>query len=404
MKISIVGTGSAENEYLLPIAKKIIENADLIIGAKRLTDGLCGNNNKAKILNLISPKDIFESIVGSGCESAAVLMSGDTGFYSGTRGLMQYLEGYDVEVIPAVSSVQLLSAAIKKPWQNWKLSSAHGVDADIYSIVKRNKESFFLTGGKWTINEICRYLREKGMGGLKIYIGEDLGTEKEKVSFGNIADLAENEFSSLAVCLIENENPCTYAARSIKDEDFIRGKIPMTKEEVRTIVISKLNLKHDDIVYDVGAGTGSVSVETALRLKEGHVYAVEREEEGIELIKANAEKHGAYNLTAVHGEAPEALENLPRPDAVFIGGSGGNMEEILNIVFSKNPEARIVITAVSLETLTESIEMLKKFKLQNDEIVQICVNRSKLLGRYHMLMAQNPIFILSGNGAKNQKE
>ncbi len=398
MKIFIVGMGAAKDEYMLPKAKEIIESAELIIGAKRLTDSI--KQDGKKILNLISPKDIYDSAVNSGCENTAVLMTGDTGFYSGAKGLIKVIKenGGNAEIIPALSSVQLFAAKLQRPWQDWKLSSAHGVDINVCSVVDRNRESFFLTGGKWTVNEICRDLTKWGFGELKIHIGENLGSEKEKISQGNVNDFTETEISDLAVCLVENNCPNTHSAASIKDDDFIRGKIPMTKEEVRSVVISKMKICRDDIIYDVGAGTGSVSVEAALSAYEGHVYAVERESEGIELIKQNAEKHRAFNLTAVLGTAPEMLTDLPKPNVVFIGGSGGNMEEILDLVFEKNPKARIVITAVSLETLSEITELFKKFNIQNDEIVQISVSRAKLMGRYHLLMGQNPIFILSGNG------
>ena len=394
----IAGMGAAQSEYLLPRVKKIIEKSDLIIGAKRLTDSI--NTEGKTVLNLISPKEIYEAAVKSESKNIAVLMSGDTGFYSGTKGLLKVLEenGEKAEVIPAVSSVQFLAAKLKMPWQDWKLTSVHGIDANIASIVNRNEKSFFLTGGKWTVNEICRELISCGFGENKIYIGEDLGSVTEKIAKGRVKDFTDTKISDLAVCLIENEAYEKRSFISIRDEDFIRGKIPMTKEEVRSVVISKMNIHRNDIIYDVGAGTGSVSVEAALAAYEGRVYAIEREKEGIELIKENAKKHKAFNLTAVEGSAPEKLYDLPAPDVAFIGGSGGNMEEILSLIFKKNPKARIVITAVSLETLSEITELFKKFRLTNDEIVQISVSKAKLLGRYHLLLGQNPIFILSGDG------
>ncbi|MEG1043573.1 MAG: precorrin-6y C5,15-methyltransferase (decarboxylating) subunit CbiE [Oscillospiraceae bacterium] len=395
MNISIIGTGVGSDEFIFPKAIKTIDNADLIIGAKRLTQSIC--NNAKQVLNLINAKDIYDAIIASDAKNIAILMSGDIGFYSGTKSLLPYLKDFDVEVIPGISSVQFFSSKLKMPWQNWKLASAHGVDCNIYSIVNRNKESFFLTGGKWTINEICKYLSEWNFENLHIYIGENLGSETEKISYGIVKDFVNINVSDLAVCLIINENATKQSTFSILDDDFIRGNIPMTKQEVRSIILAKMKVKSDDIIYDIGAGTGSVSVELALAAYDGKVFAIEREAEGVELIKINAKKHSAYNLSIVEGNAPAELEGLPIPNAAFIGGSGGNLYDIVKLLLDKNPQIRLVITTVTLETLNEVLELLKTLELNNSEIVQVMVSRSKKLGNYHLMMGQNPIYIISVN-------
>lgn len=182
----------------------------------------------------------------------------------------------------------------------------------------------------------------------------------------------------------------------MRDEVFIRGKIPMTKSEVRAVCLSKLELKKDSVVYDIGAGTGSVSVEAALAAESGHVYAVERTKEGCELIAANAGRFGVRNLTVAAGSAPEALRGLPAPDRVFIGGSGGNLTEILDELFRMDCSLKIVLTAIALETLETALRYGKMHDLPL-EVVQMSIAKAEKTGPYHMMKGQNPIYIMTFN-------
>lgn len=188
----------------------------------------------------------------------------------------------------------------------------------------------------------------------------------------------------------------------MRDEWFIRGEIPMTKSEVRAVSISRLELCRDNIVYDIGAGTGSVSVEAALKVPEGHVYAFEQKEEGCALIRANAEKAGVKNLTVVPGKAPESLYGYPAPDRVFLGGSSGNMEEILDLVTELNPAVQLVINVIALESLSQAMEWFRK-KGWEPEVVCMQVSRAAKRGPYHMMQAQNPIYVLTAQGQQTQQ-
>lgn len=188
----------------------------------------------------------------------------------------------------------------------------------------------------------------------------------------------------------------------MRDEWFIRGEIPMTKSEVRAVSISKLELCRDNIVYDIGAGTGSVSVEAALKVPEGHVYAFEQKEEGCALIQANAKKAGLTNLTVVPGKAPESLAGYPAPDRVFLGGSSGNMEEILDLVTELNPAVQLVINVIALESLSQAMAWFQK-KGWEPEVVCMQVSRVAKRGPYHMMQAQNPIYVLTAQGQQTQQ-
>ncbi len=182
----------------------------------------------------------------------------------------------------------------------------------------------------------------------------------------------------------------------IKDSEFIRGKVPMTKEEIRILSIAKLQLAGDSVLYDIGAGTGSVSVEAALQHSKGIVYAIERNAAGIDLIRANRDKFKISNMEVVEGEAPECLDGLPAPTHVFIGGSGGRLIEIIRAVREQNNAARFVVNAVTLETIGELRKIRDVFpEYSNMEIVQIGVSRSKEMGGYHMMCAENPVYIAS---------
>ena len=179
------------------------------------------------------------------------------------------------------------------------------------------------------------------------------------------------------------------------DEDFLRGKVPMTKQEVRAAVLAKLAVGPEDICWDVGAGTGSVSIELALHSQA--VWAVEHKAEACELIRQNRERFGAWNLRLIEGHAPEVLADLPAPDVVFLGGTGRQMPEILSIVHEKNPNTRLCISAIALETLHQAMTELTALGYAPD-ITQISVSRARTGGDLHLLLAQNPIFLISAGG------
>jgi precorrin-6Y C5,15-methyltransferase (decarboxylating) CbiT subunit len=187
----------------------------------------------------------------------------------------------------------------------------------------------------------------------------------------------------------------------IKDNEFIRGNVPMTKEEVRVITISKLRLSTNDRVCDIGAGTGSISIEIARVLKTGFVYAVECITEGIELIKKNSLKFGVSNIEVIEGKAPENLNGIKNIDKIVVGGSGGNLEKIVEWSMKNlKGNGRIVINSVTFDTLTDSKMFLEKSGFSEIEIIQVGVNKFEETGNVLMLKAQNPVFIISATKGK----
>ena len=394
--ITLIGMGSGTPGSLTAQGLAALQGADRILGAKRLLATLpegCTGNRQA----LYKPDEILACLAAHPDEEIALVYSGDTGFYSGASQLLPMLRAFGIScrVLPGLSSVQLLAAAVGRPWQDWTLVSAHGCACDPVSACMNHKTVFFLTGGAETPATLCAALTAAGLGAAHALVGENLGTPAEAVRFGLARELAEQTFAPLSVLLIEREALPSRRTPGLPDEAFIRGAVPMTKQEVRAAALAKLAVTPTDTLWDVGAGTGSVSVELALTAPAGQVYAVECDPEACILIQKNREKFAAYNLTLIEGKAPKALDDLPAPDAVFIGGTKGNMDTVINAVLHKNPAARLCIAAIALETLSAAVAALTAHGLAA-EVTQISVSRTKAAGSLHLLMANNPVFLITG--------
>ena len=279
-----------------------------------------------------------------------------------------------------------------------KLVSVHGRKANLISEIRRYPKVFALVGEKDGIQTLCRKLQEYGMDQVVLSVGECLSYQEERIRRGTPSELADQSFEQLSVVLAENPEADPVVTHGLEDEAFLRDKVPMTKSEVRSISLSKLQLTEDAVVYDVGAGTGSVSIEIALQAAEGEVYAIEKKEEAAALLEKNKRKFAADHLHIIRGLAPEALADLPAPTHVFIGGSSGNLKEILEVVLAKNPHVRIVINAIALETVAEALDCLKTLPVKETDVAAVSVAKAKELGRYHMMMGQNPVYVISCTG------
>jgi len=317
----------------------------------------------------------------------------------------------EITVEPGISSIAYFCAKLGVSWEDARLLSLHGKQDNLIAAVRDHKKILALTGNAESVRAIGEKLTEYGYGDLQVALGEELSYPSEKITKGTARKLCAYEGGSLSVLYIENpDGGKRQVTGGICDSKFLRGEVPMTKEEVRSVSLAKLGLKKDSVVYDVGAGTGSVSVEAALLSCEGYVYAIERKKEAAELIEKNKRQFGTENLTVIEGSAPDALEGLQAPDCVFIGGSGGHLREIVQIILEKalkdrQPEAcgqiRFVLNAISLDTVSEAMSVLaelkkdERFSVENEEIAQISVAKSKSVGGHHMMMGQNPIYVMS---------
>lgn len=396
MNVTLIGMGSGQPENLTLQGLAALRQADLILGARRLLAVLpagCTENRAAAY----RPDEVAELLQASGAENAVLVYSGDTGFYSGASSMMEKLKalGVRARVLPGLSSIQLLAAALGRPWQRWNLVSAHGRTCDPVAECMQGRPTFFLTGGSEDPATLCAQLAAEGFGDVQGVVGQCLGTPEEKLFRGSVKELAAGRFNSLSVLLVEAAEVLPRRAPGLPDEAFERGDVPMTKQEVRAAVLAKLAVRPEDILWDVGAGTGSVSVELALAAPRGRVYAVECRPEGRALIKANREKFRTRNLVLVEGLAPAALSDLPAPDAVFIGGSKGSLAAIVDAALDKNPDARICVSAIALESLSAAVAALTA-RGRTVQVSQIAVSRAKAVGGLHLMMAQNPIYLITG--------
>lgn len=393
-QITLLGIGMGSRDTLTIEGEKALEKAELLIGARRIADSVkmphhtvVYEYDSEKILKCIEENSQYEHIV--------IALSGDVGFYSGAKKLLHNL-GEDTRVICGISSVVYFMAKAGLSWDDAKIVSAHGRNCNLVSLICHSKKVFSILGTKDGISSLAGRLVSYGMGDVLLYVGENLSYENEKIFVKPAKELVSYEGDALCVVCAYNENASELmSTHGIKDECFIRGKAPMTKEEVRTVSLMKLGLSEDSVCYDVGAGTGSVAVEMALRAHQGKVYAIEKKEDALALILENKKKFAADNLEIVGGCAPEAMEELPVPTHAFIGGSSGNLKEIIRLLLNKNPEVKIVINCITLETVGEAMEAIREFDFQEKDIVQMSVSRSKEVGRYHMMMGENPIYIFT---------
>ena len=397
--ISCIGIGMGTLDTLTHEAAETIRNADILFGAKRILEsvehmpGLLHESQErveeyrsAQIAEYLSTRPHLTRIV--------ILMSGDVGFYSGARLVQDAFPDEKIDYYCGISSVVYFASKVPTSWQDAKLLSAHGRSLNLLNCVQRYPKIIMIVSGVEDVRAICQELVEAEMTYVHVTVGTNLSYQEETVTSGTPEAFLQAETTGLHIMLIENPQAKHIIVPGMSDESFVRGKVPMTKEEIRILSVAKLQLTEDSIVYDVGAGTGSVSMECARLCTNGTVYAVERNPEGIALIRENSKKLRLSNVKAIEGLAPEALMDLPAPTHAFIGGSAGNMGEILDVLRAKNPSVRIVINTIALESISEVMQLLKERGYDAD-IVQISAAKSRVLGRYHMMTGLNPVYIIT---------
>ena len=409
-KVTIIGAGPGNPDLLSRAALDAIDIADVVIGAHRALVGIDVPPHVVRC-ELVKTADIVAALTDAASwQRAVVVMTGDVGLFSGARRLVEALSGdaqVDVRIIPGISSASYLAACLARPWQDWRFASAHGVACDIVAEAERAGELFLVTSGGEDPSRLSGELVQAGFGDARVTVAERLSYPDERITCATASEIAGQTFDDLNVMLIDfaggSGSPANsrwpYASSGIPDELFIRGDVPMTKQEVRAVALAKLRLTATDTVWDVGAGTGSVSIEAALVARAGSVWAVERNAAGVRLIRENADAFGCGNVHAVPGVAPEALANLPVPDAVFVGGSAGELPSIVEAALEKNSQVRLCVPCVTVETLTEACTLLSGSRFKGFEACQVSAARAEAVGSHHLMKAQNPVFLVSARGA-----
>lgn len=437
--LSLVGLGPGDPSLLTKRALQFLEEADCLIGAGRMLE-IC------KGITALSGKETYSSYrkeeiaaflkANPHLTNVALVFSGDIGFYSGAQAMWEVSKAFEVRVADGISSATYFLNKIGVDRKNLRMLSCHGEKRNLVGELLHEGRFFSLMGRGSEINAFCEQLLAFGMTEVELVCGERLSYSNERIVVGTPAELAGEVFDDLCVLYAKREamgisSSAKYSTREsgmsdtertilhglsdtgsvtlpgLPDDAFLRdalqvGRTPMTKQAVRILSLSKLALSREAIVYDIGAGTGSVSVEASLLAYEGTVFAIEKKEAALELLAANRQKFGCANMEIVSGEAPEILEELPAPTHVFIGGSGGRLLAIVDAVRKKNPKARFVVTAVTLETIDEIDQLASSYpEYATMERMQVNVSVAKEVGAYHLLTAQNPVMIASFGGEKD---
>lgn len=405
--ITLAGVGMGHNACLTKEVEKAITEADILLGADRMIAGYQPRIEKVpyyKAEQIIPYLEKMQNVVGSRADrKVVILFSGDTGFYSGCQKLYDALQREIregrlqtfVTVMPGISSVAYLAACIGESYQDAVIYSMHGKElSNLARNIRTEKKIFLLMSGLKDIHKLGETLLDAGLQECTVIAGYQLSYPEQRIMELKPEECLKLCEEGLYTCCIKNPKPENRMLTHGKaDGEFVRDKVPMTKEEVREVSICKLKLYEGAVVYDIGSGTGSIAVEIAGLSDEIKVFALEYKEEAISLITQNKEKFELNNIEIVSGKAPDALENLPVPTHAFIGGSGGKMKEILSALYQKNPHMRVVINAISMETICEIREVLGMFSVKNEEMVQMQVSRAKNVGAYHLMQAENLVWI-----------
>ncbi|MBO5283287.1 MAG: precorrin-6A reductase [Lachnospiraceae bacterium] len=407
LEILLAGMGMGSRNGMTREVLRAVENADILLGAERLLADFQPRREKKpfyrarEIIPYLQKLQAEDFALETG--RVVILFSGDSGFYSGCKSLYEALRR-EVEagtltatlrILPGISSVAYLAACIGESYQDGAVCSMHGRKLpNLVRRLQREKKTFLLMSGAEDMRRLGELLLEAGMTDCEILAGYQLSYPQQQIWRLTPGECCEIREEGLYTCCIRNPHA---AARKLThgmaDGGFIRDRVPMTKEEVREVSICKLRLHQGAVVYDIGSGTGSVAAEIAALSEDIQVYAIEKKDEAVALIEKNKEKLFLENLSVIAAQAPEGLEELPVPTHAFIGGSGGRLKEILSALQRRNPHMRIVINAVTLETVGELREVLEEYPVENEEMVQMQVSRVRKAGSYHLQQAENPVWI-----------
>lgn len=396
MKVIVAGAGPGAPELFTDQMKKTVRSADLVLTAERLFEPLVSLTDKVKIMGVLDTVSYINENRDKD-ETVCVAASGDTGFYSIASTISKRVDPQiEIQFLCGIGSLSYFCAKVKLGYENMRLVSLHGKDKTVVPFVCYNEKVFTLTGGTVKAHHIAESLYKAGLTDVNLYIGENLSLPEERIVSGKPEDVMQMTFSDLSVVIVENKDYVNQY-KTLKDEDFIRGKSPMTKEAIRNLSLAALEIEPSDVVYDIGAGTGSVTCAMAYKACESMVYAVEKEDFAVDLVKQNMKKTGARNIMIHQALAPEGLCAFPPADKVFIGGSTGNLKEIIDTVREQNPQAVFVVTAVTLETISQAVETFRTLNM-NTEIICANIAAAHKLGRYNLMKAENPVYIIKGTG------
>ncbi len=407
LTINIIGTGMGARQSLTIEANDALERSDVVFGAGRLLENI---KDKRKY-HEYRPIDILQRIeelirTDEKLDQVTVLFSGDTGFFSGAAKLEEALsewerkENLDLTVnrYPGISSVSYLSSKLLVSYSDAAIISLHGrnEEEDISEAVVRivlNKKSFVLLSSLYDLAALSKELLRRDAY-VTIHVGRNLSYDDESIRQMSLEEASKASGKALVTLYIENKAPeKRLLIPTISDSEFIRNRTPMTKELVRHEVVRLLELKEGDVLFDIGSGTGSIAIEAAALSPSLRVYSFEKDLEAIAVQRENIRKFEVMNVTIKEGTAPETLDGVETPDAVFIGGSGRRFKDIIVSLAQYHKKIRVVMSAVSLESTKEIFSLNEYEKVTDLDIFQLSVSRSEKAGEYNLMKSQNAVYI-----------
>ena len=385
----IVIAGAGLGDVTSEVAKAIRES-DVVIADSRFADKIPPGKKIIPVKNFPQLENESGRIL--------ILVSGDPGVFSLLPVIKKRYPDENIRVIPGISSLQAICAHACETWQNAAILSGHGRSLSagkFLNTVERNRVTILFCDKNISPSWACEKL--SCINGVDVFIGSCLGGNDERIFSGSPQDFSGKNFPELSVILIRNNNPYTPERLFLRDKDFLREKnIVMTNESVRSVIMSRLEMSNDSILWDIGAGSGSISVNAGNIFPFSEIHAVDFNPTSAELISRNAAKFHLHNITVHNSRALEVIDELPKPTHIFIGGAGGELSEIFAHVTAMKNNIRVVIACVTLETLTEAHTLLKG--CENFEAVQISASSSKTLApSLTMMKAHNPVTILSAD-------
>ena len=405
-KIHIIGIGDDGLDGVTSRARQLIDEAELLVGAEQTLARV--PHKRAQRLALGANFDeALDRLGRAEKQRVVILASGDPLFYGTARYLCDKLGKDRFEVLPHVSSMQLAFARVKESWEEAYLTNldSHSLEHVVERVRTAGKAGLFTTEAV-PPSRIARALLDRKIDYFSAYVCENLGSPDERVTQGTLIEIASSSFAPLNVMILVRrpdapDRPSDAVGRRLfgnSEQSFLQSKPKhglLTPGEVRAMALAEMDLGPQSIVWDVGAGSGSISIEAAQIASQGTTYAIEMDGEDVELIKANAERFGVANLVPVLGSAPEAWAKLPDPDSVFVGGSGRHISPIVEAAFLRlRPGGRLVANVGSIENLAAVHEALHR---RSDDVRVWLINIAR--GTYQLervrFEALNPTFLLS---------
>ena len=379
--MTIIGIGPGEVDLLSRRARQRIEQAEIIIGSPRLI-GLFPDKPSRAAVRTDEVVELVRQYPG-----AAVLMSGDSGFFSGAKGVLKAFP--KAEVIPGISSLSYFCARLGRSYDDIAWLSLHGRSGNITAKLLEHGSLFVLTDETNTPAAIAKQLPPDIRRATRVSVGANLSQADEVIDILPAEEVTGRQYAPLCVALFDYAGPAV--PKLLRDDEMLRGKSPMTKEEVRAIALLKLAPRAGETIIDVGSGTGSVSF--ALARLGVSVKAIEHDPAAWEIFQSNLTRLGG-DVVLYRGQASQLIPQLPRAEAAFIGGSGGELSDILQQLRANNPAMRLVIAAITLETLSQVMALSQQGEIELTDVTAVQISQAKELGAYHLMMAKNPVYLM----------